>query len=121
MSQAEIEHLRRASAGLLYPSESDCPFEVFVWEEPELTPQHVAAHSGKDKDQKVEEVSIGAFFDELAETQEAQRFHELRRVIESHLRDVKVFRVGDIEIDVFIIGRSPSGHWVGLRTQSVET
>jgi hypothetical protein len=122
MPLPELEHLRKASARLLYPSETDAPFDVIHWgpADAELTPASIAGRV-KKRTPKVKEIPFDEFFTELEETPEAERFGELRRAIESHLEGVRVFRVGEVEIDVFVVGRTKSGHWAGLHTLSVET
>jgi hypothetical protein len=119
----ELDALRRASAGLLYPSESDAPFDVFRWDAPGdaggSATKAVAAHSGGGE--PVEETSLDAFFTALDGSQDAARFRELRRAVESSLTSPTVVRVGERKIDVYLIGRTRSGAWAGLHTTSVET
>ena len=45
----------------------------------------------------------------------------LAKVIEENLSDVRVFKVGEVNIDVYIVGRTKQGDWVGLHTKAVET
>lgn len=52
---------------------------------------------------------------------QSARFTELKRVIESQLTDVKVFRFGDVNISTFIVGRTKTGELAGLLTGQVET
>ena len=77
----ELAPIRAASAGLLYPSESDAPFEVFDWDRAEGTTasDQVAAHSRKGE--PVEVVSADAFFAALDETDDAAGYRALRRVL----------------------------------------
>ena len=58
-------------------------------------------------------------FDE-EETALVQRFQELVKAIKSHLKDVKVFRIGETHIDVYIVGQTEGGY-AGLKTRVVET
>ena len=51
----------------------------------------------------------------------ARRFRHLLGVLETELADLRVYRVGEISIPVYILGRSPSGSWLGLSTRVVET
>jgi hypothetical protein len=43
------------------------------------------------------------------------------RLLEENLADLKVFRVGVVNIPVYIAGRSASGNWLGVSTRVVET
>ena len=53
--------------------------------------------------------------------EEGERWVALRRAIERNLTDVRVFRVGERRVDVYVVGRTRGGEWVGLHTTSVET
>jgi hypothetical protein len=119
MADDVLKILKKASAGLTYPSETDAPFEPFVWEGKGTARDQVAARAGKGK--PIEEVAIDAFFKELEESDDAERFKQLRKVLEEQLQGLKVFRVGKIRIDVYLIGQAKSGKWAGLHTVSVET
>lgn len=55
------------------------------------------------------------------ETETAQKFSALQKVIESNLQNVKVFRVGEISIDVYIVGVDADGNFAGLKTTVIET
>jgi len=115
-----LELLRKASEGLMYPSESEAPFDVFRWKPsgPDSL-KDVQAHAKKGA--AVQEQPVDEFFNELQESEDAQRFAELRRKLESVVSGLKVYRVGKINIDVYLVGKAGSGDWVGLHTSSVET
>lgn len=120
MAEDEVAALQAATHGLLYPSETDAPFDVFRWKPTGADPAtDVIAHARKRGG--IEEVPAAAFFDELAQSDDADRFGALRKVMESTLTGLKVYRVGSIEVEVFVIGKARSGDWVGLHTMSVET
>lgn len=113
----ELDALRKASEGLLYPSESDEPFDVFTWPTGSSAKDVLASkHEGK-----VDEASFDEFFAELADSEDAGRFAKLKEVITATLRDVRVFRVGATNVDIYIVGKSASGHLSGLHTTSIET
>jgi hypothetical protein len=42
-------------------------------------------------------------------------------VLKQNLWQWQVYRVGSVEIDVYIIGVIPDGEWAGLYTKLVET
>jgi hypothetical protein len=52
---------------------------------------------------------------------EARRFQTLLRLLERNLTDLKVFRVGAVNIPVYVAGRGASGNWLGVSTRVVET
>lgn len=118
----ELNELSKASAGLEYPSESDAPFEPFRWDAAGgSAQQQVAAHALKRR--KICEIPVDGFFGALEGSEDAERFQQLRGVLEKRLKGLKVFRVGEgeVKVDIYLIGQTPSGAWAGLHTTSVET
>jgi hypothetical protein len=112
--------LRDAVAGLLYPSESDEPFDPFVWKPTETDALSQIGAQGR-KTAPVMETSLDDFFAELIAGEQGQSFARLRQVLLSRLTGLRVLRIGDIEVAVYLIGKTKSGTWAGLRTVSVET
>ena len=49
------------------------------------------------------------------------RYEELVLLLDRRLRDVKVYRVGRIEIECYIVGLDDRGNLSGLKTIAVET
>jgi len=45
----------------------------------------------------------------------------LQNVMTGELRNLEGFRVGEIQVKIFVLGTDGSGKVVGLRTLSVET
>src|SRR5437879_623342 len=122
MAQDELEILRKAAEGLEYPSESDAPFDPFLWKANGCRAEAViAAHAGKDH--KLQEVPLDHFFAQLNDSQDADRFRALRRALESQLTNVRVFRASDgsAKVDIYLVGKTRSGNWAGLHTTSIET
>lgn len=126
-----IEELERASRGLLMMSESDYPFEIISWEETKDINADFLRHvAGRSSDAPVRVESIDSFFkpaitehegEREEDRQTVEKYRKLLRVLESALHDIKVYKVGMINIPVYIVGRAPSGRWMGLSTRVVET
>lgn len=125
------KQLEQAVAGLLFMSEADYPFEIVSWgARSEMTSDDVRRQAGAAPDAPVQVVSPEKFFggamsepewkgeDELAA---ARRYQALVRLLKENLDDLKVYRVGEINIPVYIVGRTPNGNWLGLSTRVVET
>ena len=110
-----VEKLGQAARGLTYMSESDYPFEVFNWGEAEPTPEFLRGLDGSAADAPVETRTADEFF------RGANGFQALRRLLEENLSDLKVFRVGNINMPVYVAGRAASGSWLGVSTRVVET
>lgn len=124
-----VDELRETTHGLKFMSESDFPFEVVRWELVP-TPEFFRGLTGHDASAPVEEQSVAEFFSAAtseadwkgeAEIATARRFRSLLRLLEENLTDVKAFRVGTINMPVYVIGRGPSGGWLGVSTRVVET
>jgi hypothetical protein len=122
MADPLLASLKEASEGLLYPSESDAPFEPFRWPggSKRLTPARAATLAGKRRAQ-VEEVPVEDFFSELTDSDDGPRFRKLEESLRSSLSDLRVFRIGKVKVVVYLVGRAPDGSWVGLQAESVET
>jgi hypothetical protein len=123
--------LRKASQGLLFPSETDSPFEAFEWPGEEGKPDkaRVVELAGLPPGTPIKTKSVDTFFKDVTQKQdwhnddekaEVARFQQLAQTIKETLTDVKVFLAGRAEKDVFIVGRTDSG-WAGLKTKVVET
>lgn len=117
----ETAEIAKASAGLLYPSETDTPFEVFRWNLPaaRTAKDAVVARCGGQKE--IKEQSLKDFFAELEASDDGERFRKLRAAIEAALAEPRAFRVGRTRVDVYVLGKTRSGAWAGVHTVSVET
>lgn len=131
MTTAEIlDRLRQATVDLLWLSESDYPFEAIAWERGvELTPTALCQELTQPN-LTIETMTLADFFAsaltvedwyEAEELAQVDRYQELLHTIESNLTDVRVFRVGEIEIAIYIVGKTPEGDIVGLKTHAIET
>ena len=127
-----LVELERATAGLLFMSESDYPFETIFWKGlPEISTQFLRSLAGVSEDAAVEIVSLDDFFrvalsDEGWRSDEsrkdAERYRDLVRILKEDLDQAKVYRVGKINMHVYIVGRSKvTGNWLGVSTRVVET
>jgi hypothetical protein len=135
-TEALVQQIETAVTDLNWPSETDAPFEVLAWTEPSAkTP--TAKFSGKQileqaylaPETPIETLDLDTFFEPTlpqswhsAEEQAiAKQFQALQTLLHQTLEDIQVFRCGKIEIDIYIVGRSPKGDWVVLHTAAVET
>lgn len=128
---ADLQKLKEASEGLLYLSEADYPFEIVQLEEPvgDLRGALLSL-TGKEPGTPIERVDLNHFlrnqvrvYPESTPGQQAraQRFQRLQQVLQQELSGVEVYRIGEIDIDAFIVGRDKNGKWAGLRTRLIET
>ena len=125
-----IDRLKQATTDLMWSSESDYPFEIVSWElGVDLTPSDLFSNI-YDTDLSIESIPLIDLFEpvltiedwyEQAELDLVDRYTNLLDSIDNNLSEVQVFRVGEVEIDIYIIGKTPTGDIVGLKTLSVET
>jgi hypothetical protein len=128
-----LNMLKKATAGLLFMSESDNPFEIVSFPSDKLTaltPEAVVNAVGKTAGTKVEQQEIDYFFrnqtqdlpehtaDDKART---QRFRELVTLLKKQLNEVAVFRIGETQIEAYILGKMQEGNIGGLKTLLIET
>jgi hypothetical protein len=128
-----IEKLTQASTGLLMTSESDYPFETFVWScqaKEALTTEKLLQLTNHPKDLPVETVELDYFFRNAAQEKEwhdepqkenVKKFQSFVETLKANLNDIKVYRVGTIAIDVYIVGKTDGGDLAGVSTKVVET
>ena len=110
---------------LVYTSETDASFEVFV--EPE------AGEFNRDlekENRQIEDISCDKFFARFIKTQDwpgdnekemVRKFSILKEFLDSNLTDLRVFRVGRVQIDIYITGLDQDGKMVGVKTRAIET
>ncbi len=117
-----LDALKKASKGLLFPSETDAPLEPFAWPDgAALTPERVLQLSGTRAGTAVEQTTLADLFVTVPKEDRA-KFDALRKTLESQLSGITVYRVGDEpEKDVYIVGRTKDGQLAGLKTTVVET
>ena len=111
-------------------SESDYSFEVFQWETLEPTAETVIQQTSHAPDTPVEVVSLDEFFQNATQEEDwhneeeketVKRYQALVETLKTNLADLQVYRLGTVEIDVYIVGKTPSGDLAGLSTKVVET
>ncbi len=134
MSNESIKsELVQAADGLLMMSETDAPLEYYFHEKPEdgvFDETVVVRWAGKPAGKAVEVQDVDYFFrnmvnsnleDNPEKRQKAERFKQLVTTLKEQLQDVKVYRIQEIGIEVYILGRTPDGDYAGYKTIVVET
>lgn len=110
-----VESLSRAAAGTLFMSESDYPFEVIQWAGPkEPTADFIRSLTGEAEDCPVQEIEVEDFLS-------SGRYQRLLMALQSQLSNLKAYKVGRINMPVYLVGRSSEGSWLGVATRVVET
>lgn len=127
----DLDQIKKAAEGLSYMSETDSGFEVFQL--PAGTnnlQEQLLSISGKEAESAIEEQELEYFFRNMVkiypestadQKQTAERFLQLQKVLKEQLAEIKVYRIGAINIDAFIVGKLKDGTYVVLKTALVET
>lgn len=130
MSGEIVEKLKEASTGLLMMSESDYPFEVVQWEGAAPATQEKILQLTGSQNLPVEVVELDYLFRNCAFEQEwhnelqkkdVKRFQTLMQALKDNLSEISVYRIGQINIDAYIIGQTKDGDLAGVVTKLVET
>jgi hypothetical protein len=124
--------LRKLTRGLLYMSESDAPFSIIRLEK----------HAGgfgmaearllakRPADCPIQVQGLKEFFCELVQEQAwhgeeekavVGRYKELLEFFRGQVAEATVFRVGELQVDIIIIGKAADEGWVGVKTRAIET
>ena len=128
-SEALMQKISELADGLAYISETDAdiiPFAVG----PARSVDAASVAKAQTGEQYVTELSLQEFFQRLTsvqawhgekERERARRFALLEHLLEENLREIKVFKVGRIRIDIYVAGLDKNGNLVGVKTKAVET
>jgi hypothetical protein len=118
---------------LYYPSESDEPIVVFSTEENHSLPiieNDFRTLLKLAEDIIIEPLDIEQFWNSVTEINDwygeeqiakTKQFEKLKNTLFEHLENVQGFRVGEIEIDVYLFGNNSDGEIEGIKTMLVET
>ena len=126
-----VEKIKRAVEGLYYISETDAEIFAFRGDETDSVSKEVLlAQIGTNSNLAAEEIEFEKFFHPLTELQDwygdeerqtAQKFSNLKDLLKRELKDLKVFKVGQIERDIYVVGLDSRNILTGIKTYTVET
>jgi hypothetical protein len=125
------DRLKSLTEGLSYQSESDYVVEPYERSAAEGAPSAEEFAKGVEgEDAAVRELNFDSFFGKYTDEQDwwgeeeravAAKFQALVKFLKENLSDVKVYRVGGVEADVYVVGKTSSGNFAGVKTKVVET
>jgi Nuclease A inhibitor-like protein len=130
-----MQQIATAATNLNWVSETDAPFEVLLWtlsakpSVEKISGKQVLEQAHLPLETPVETQDLDTFFEptlpqswhSAKEQAIAKQFQSLQALLHKTLEDIQVFRCGEIEIEIYIVGRSPKGEWIVLHTTAVET
>lgn len=120
-----LEELQPVCANLLMPSESEHPIEPVVREERTWEAILQSFGAAPMEERTLEELFAKiAFPQEWHDSQQQQqvpRFQALMETLQARLSQIRVFRVGEIAVTVYILGQTADGAIAGVQTTLIET
>jgi Nuclease A inhibitor-like protein len=128
-----LDQLKEASKDLLWISESEAPFEAFVWENTTLEGldhRTLLERVDRDENTTIASQDLDTFFEQATQIQDWQneseqtivyQYQQLVDTLKQHLSDLQVYKIGETNLDLYIIGKTADGDLVGLATKAVET
>ncbi len=128
-----MTQLKQACNNLLWISESEYPFEVFCWQDQsasDLTDQKLLEVTHHSMDTIVKTDEFDSFFEVVTQPQDwygdeeiatMKQYQQLVATLKQHLSNLKVYRLGEINLDIYVVGQTPDSHLAGITTKAVET
>src|SRR3954454_1846664 len=124
-----LAEIADSAKGLTYISETDSAVEPYSGGNAETVD---VSHFISDKTDKIkhETLSPENFFGRLAvesdwfgakEKENAQRFSELEKLLQENLRNLTVFKIGHIQLEIYVVGLDADNILAGIKTKAVET
>ncbi len=130
-SEQLAKQIKDTTKGLLYNSETEAEVLPFVGKSAKaVTKEEILNQTKNSIDSPIEEKDFAAFFSRLTEIQDwfgdeeketSGKFAQLQKVLENNLRDLKVFKVGEIQIKIYVVGLDENNVLLGIKTEAVET
>lgn len=125
------QQIKTAAEGLWYISESDAEIFPFTGSKADaVTKENLLVQIGKPPDTPIEErgfdemlarfITIQDWFGD-EEKANAEKFAALKSLLEKNLTDLKVFKVGKIEVEIYFVGLDADGSLAGIQTKATET
>lgn len=123
--------LKKATKNLYYISETDAEITPFIGRQAAVvTKEEVLRQAKKQSEEKIYERDFEEIFEKLTkiqdwfgeeETTTAEKFMVLKKLLSENLKDLKVFKIGQIELDIYFVGLDKNGNLAGVKTKAVET
>ena len=124
-----IEKLETATKDLLWLSESEYPLKVFYWRDADFSIDALLQRYNYPPETKIVVKDWQSFFADAIKQQdwydeieiaETKRYQDLVKLLRQNLKNIRVYLLGEVEIDVYILGET-EGAIAGLVTKVVAT
>lgn len=123
--------VKKLSEGLYYISETDAAVSPFVGSRAGgVTKEEILRQTKSAANTPVEERNFAEIFARLTKIQDwhgdeekttVGKFVKLKEFLEKNLKDLKVFKLGTIQIKIYFVGLDAGGRLMGIQTEAVET
>ncbi len=133
VSSSLHQQFQDAINDLWWMSETDAPIGLEIWSDAfadGFSIQEMLSITEHEADLPCQEVSLDQLFGPAVreqdwhgepEKEDVRRFRALRSLIDASLSDIHVVKVGEVNLDIYIVGQTRDGEWFVLSTQAVET
>lgn len=125
------KQLETAVKDLYFISETDAEISIFSGKKAQtINKAEILIQTENPENAPVEEKNFAEFFVRLTEIQDwfseeekatARKFAELKDLLEKNLRALKVFKIGTIQLDIYVVGLDAENNLSGIKTKAVET
>lgn len=127
------EQINSLIPDLLYPSESDEKISYFEMElstTENLSLANFRMFNGIRPEVLIQEIDFEVFFKPLIKIEDwfgdnekkwAEDSSKLKQLLLEKLKDTRILKVGEVEIDVYLFGKAEENKWAGLKTKVIET
>ena len=125
-----LRELKRLTKGLQFQSESDYAVEPFAPDAGRGATSAQEVVASLKANAAARPADFDNFFAAATEEQDWQdadararvkKFQALVKYLKDNLSGIQVFKVGDTEADVYVVGKTASGNFAGVKTKVVET
>lgn len=126
-----LAELSQACDGLMWMSESDYPWQIVDWQnENKIDRQTLRQHYQYHPQTRVLTTTVDSLFQNAiveqpwhdeTERAEVERYQNLFNWLKNNLQDLQVFLIGEVEIDVYVLGRTNQNKILGLSTKMIQT
>ena len=121
-------NLENAASGLLMMSESEYPFDYVSTEDTALNPAIALKITGKPEGTPVTTITLDHLLRNVTDPasgtvspSQAKQYQQMAETLKGSLQELTVYRVGEVQVDVLILGLTAEGTVAGMRTKLIET
>ena len=126
-----IQKLQTTIQNLFWLSEAEYPWEIFYWQNADTFNENILLQqSNCSSSGKIAIQQLSSFFEPAIKLQswhndteiaEVQRYQTLVNLITANLTDTKVYLLGEVEIDTYVLGTTEHNAIAGITTKIVYT